>query len=289
MLLEASGDEQKPFFEQMKGEFEAILRTVDTFNHERAEMEATAKGLEETIGRMEAAISQIRETEIQIQRIAINAAIGAIHIGSSGHALSQVAEVMQALAQDSNAKTEGAALALEGISAAMQLVSGASPDALPSSGVTANDPIQQMRTALNELESSSTSSFARVHEIAVAGARLSDEISALRDSLSAGRLFDRVVTQARQEVDRILTEAGPAATEALRSPDGNPADDLRGAIPCRESVRFTRPCSRPLTAPRPQGKRPRRWFRMLIIWTTSSFFNFGTDLRNCSRNLTGKL
>jgi hypothetical protein len=73
-----------------------------------------------------------------------------------------------------------------------------------------------MRTTLNELESSSTSSFARVHEIAVAGARLSDEISALRDSLSAGRLFDRVVTQA----------AGPAAREALRSPDGNPADDL---------------------------------------------------------------
>ncbi len=61
-------------------------------------MDATATGLQETIGRMRSAVDQIRGTEIQIQRISTNATIRATHIGAGGVALNKIAEVMQHLA-----------------------------------------------------------------------------------------------------------------------------------------------------------------------------------------------
>jgi methyl-accepting chemotaxis protein len=174
-------------------------------------MESTASGLEETIGRMRGEVFQIREIEIQIQRIALNAAIGAIHIGSPGRALSLIAEVMQDLAHDSSTNTESASLALDAMSDAVNRAFGGTKDVAQTPDTDAAGVVHQMRTALLELHASSRSSFDRVHQIAVAGSRLSAEISALRGSFTAARLFERVVNHVRDQVERIREQAWPGA------------------------------------------------------------------------------
>lgn len=213
MLVEASGDKRDSFFDRTEECFQAILNAVAVFDRERAEMESTAGVLEEAVIRMRGAAFKIREIEIQIQRIAINAAIGAIHIGSAGQGLSRIAEVMQDLALESNINTERAALALETMGVAVKQAAGGSKDASQATAREAGDAIGQMRKALSELQSAGKLGFDRVQQIAAAGSRLSDEVSALRSGFTAGRLFERVVKQALGEMDRMAGDGAAAEGE----------------------------------------------------------------------------
>jgi methyl-accepting chemotaxis protein len=225
-LVEASGDERHSFFNRMEDYFKLILDVVAAVDRESLELQSTAAGLEQTIARMSAAVGEIRQIEIRIQRIAINAAIGAIHIGSSGRALSVIAEAMQSLAQESNANTESAAEALEQMREAAQRVSGSGDAAFETRQADPNDALEAMRAALAELKSSSESSFDRVHHIAAAGAQLSAEIAALRGGFSAGPLFSGVVTQVRDDIDRMVEEAFPGASEQNQIPHAQELDTL---------------------------------------------------------------
>jgi hypothetical protein len=209
VLVEVAGDEQSSFFSQMENSFNAILSAVAAYEGERTDMQATASGLLDTIAQMHAAVSEIRAIEIQIDRIAINAAIGAIHIGAHGNALSRIAEDMQGLARNSNTNTEDAALALLDMEKAVLRLSRESEEGLRSDVADGYDAIAQIRTHLPQLHASSRAGCGRVNQIALASSQLCDDILALRESFTAGRLFTSVVHRVCEELERIRGSADP--------------------------------------------------------------------------------
>ena len=206
-LLGLSGNEQDSFFSKLEGEFSAILHMLGACTAAEAEMDSTTSGLEETIARMRGSVAQIRGTEIQIQRISINATIRAIHIGAAGVALNKIAEVMQRLALESNTNTEEVAQTLD----AMRDAAGGVSGSIANQTMT-DQAIQEMRLSAGALHSSSESSVSRVNQVAALGARLAGDISALRQGLSAGRLFATVVERAQRDLEAIGAQAGRASS-----------------------------------------------------------------------------
>jgi hypothetical protein len=209
VLLEAAGDEQSSFFTQMENSLDAILRAVAAYEGERTDMQATAAGLLETIAHMHAAVSAIRAIEIQIERIAMNAAIGAIHIGAPGNALSRIAEDMQGLARNSNTNTEDAALALVEMEEEVLRMSRESEEGLRTDAADGYDPMAQIRTHLPQLRASSRAGCGRVNQIALASSQLCGEIAALREGFTAGMLFAAVVDRVCAELETIRGSADP--------------------------------------------------------------------------------
>jgi hypothetical protein len=211
-LMGISTDDQDSFFLRLEGHFTAILQMLGTCTGAQAEMEATAANLAESIGGMRESVAEIRRTEIRIRRIATNATIRATHIGAAGDALSVIAEVMQGLALDSNTNTEAVAGALDAMSEAASCVSGAGRHGASGADSGTGQVTGEMRNAVAELHSSSESSFSRVNQIAILGARLAADAAAVRAGLTAAPLFAQVVNRARVELDRIGAQAG--GTEA---------------------------------------------------------------------------
>lgn len=195
------------FFSRMEAQFATVLNILDACAAVQTEMESTIAGLASTIGGMSASVGEIRRTEIQIQRISTNATIRAIHIGDTGVALNKIAEVMQRLALDSNAHTDDAAAALEQMRAIAARSEGTSA-AVPTGG---NPVATAMRSALDGLHSSSESSAARALHIGQLGDQLAQQITALAEGISAGRLFAETAARAVHEMDALAAQAGPPA------------------------------------------------------------------------------
>ena len=206
-LMGVSDGEQNSFFLHMESCFTAILKAAGACTAAEGAVQATAAGLEQTIGRMRESIVEIRGIEIQIQRIAINATIGAAHIGASGNALSVIAARMHDLAFDSNGNTEEAARAIASMIDAVNLVSGGSTGAASGAVLDTDGLFEQMRQAVLELHSSSECCFSRTKQIATLASRLSDEIGSVRNGFSAGTLFDQATGRARSELERLGAEA----------------------------------------------------------------------------------
>ena len=215
-LMGISHDDQDSFFLRMEGRFTGILKLLGVCEAAQAEIEGSAGALGEIVAKMGESVSETREIEIRIERIALNAMIRATHIGTGGNALNTIAEAMQGLARQSSAVTEDAAVALDAMSAAAASV-------ISVSAAGANDATDHMKTAILELHSSSERSFSRVRQIAASGAELAASGAAVRASFSAGRMVAETLGRTRRELERLAAEAGQAF---LDSPSTAPAVQL---------------------------------------------------------------
>jgi methyl-accepting chemotaxis protein len=201
----AGGDDgdRESFFLHMEGRCTAILKIAALCGAAEKGVADRASGLDEAVEEMRRPVGEMRGIELQIQRIATNAAIRAAHLGSAGDALNVIAEAMQKLARESNGETEAAAEALDAIENAAKDISGVEGDAGPV--------LAELRAGTLDLHSSSEASYSRVSENATLGAQLSAEIQAMLGGLAAGRRFARAMRDAQAQLERIATEAaGPA-------------------------------------------------------------------------------
>jgi hypothetical protein len=210
-LTGVSNDGGESFFQKMEMQFGAIVKMLGTCTAAQGDIGSTAGSLAETIAGMRTSVTDIRGTEIQIQRISTNATIRATHIGASGIALNKIAEVMQRLAMDSNASTDEAAATLE----AMSEVSGRIAPPVPGAGKDASitPDAAAMQLALAGLHASSDSSAARVDHVAKMGGQLAGEIATLRERLAAGRMFAEVIGRARTRLETMGAQAAAASSE----------------------------------------------------------------------------
>ncbi len=204
------GQQRDSFFLKMEGQFSAILSMLDTCTAAQREMESTAARLQETIGGMRTSIAEIRGIEIRIQRISTNASVRATHIGAPGVALNVIAEVMQRLALDSNAKTEDVAATLDAMSEAATGVSDRAGEIASGAQPVTDQVIEEMRRTVGELHRSSESSFSRANEIVALGTRLGEDIGAIRSGFSAGAAFAATVDRVRVELEEIGAQAALA-------------------------------------------------------------------------------
>jgi hypothetical protein len=194
-LMGMSSGDHDSFFLQMEGHFNDILKLLASCGETESEINAAAASLGSTIGGMCQSVHKIREIEISIQRISINATLRATQIGAGGDPLSVIAAVMLRLATESNLNTESAADALDEMKGAADRAAGSRSETRELAG--------EIRGAIAELHGASESSFSRVNEIADLGAQLAAEIGPVREGFYAGRLFDQVVTRARAQLERL--------------------------------------------------------------------------------------
>ena len=209
-LMGISFSDHASFFQKMEAQFGTILEILAASTAAHQKTAATAAGLEQTIGRMRSSVTEIRGTEIQIQRISTNATIRSIHIGAPGVALNKIAEVMQRLALESNSNTDGAAATLEEMSRAAQGIAGSEGEFSEADELAA-----EMRRALTALHSSSETGFERAQHVATLSANLAREIGTLRAGISAGREFAAATARARGELELLGAKEGePGALDS---------------------------------------------------------------------------
>jgi hypothetical protein len=216
LLMGTAGTEQNSFFHQMESCCSAILAAIVTCNEDSAKLRGMATELAETAGRMQTFVAEIREIEIQIQRISINASIRAAHIGGAGNALNTIADAMHRLVLDSTRNTEEASQVLDSIRNVAHRVSCDSNAASELSPQT-RDILDKMRTAVLELHSSSECSYSHANEMAALGSGLGEDIRLVLGAFSAGQLFAKIVTRARAELQRIALDNCPESS-------GDPGD-----------------------------------------------------------------
>ena len=200
-LLDGGEHEHDSFFLRMEGSFAGILRALAACTEADAEMQATAEAVETMVQGMRESVAQIRSVEIRIQRIALNAAIRASHIGADGDPLSVIAGVLQQMVSASSGNTEEAAGALDAISEAVRRLSTA-----PAASNTVSESSEQMRHAILEMHSAGELSYTRVNQIAALGASLAAGISELSEGFSAGTLVAEVLARCCAELERVAAE-----------------------------------------------------------------------------------
>jgi methyl-accepting chemotaxis protein len=214
-LLGVSNDDQESFFTAMETSLGSIVKAAGGCHAAEQEICRLALDLKSLAGQMRESIADIRGTEINIERIAINATVRATQIGDRGNALNVVAEVMRRLALDSNRQTEDAAGALDSMSDVVaRLTDHAGADPTAMLGRTA--------AAIEQLHSSSEQSRTRVSQIAALGARLADQLAAVRSGFTAGRLFAETADRARVALEKAGTQLGQGEPEQA----GNSAQHL---------------------------------------------------------------
>jgi hypothetical protein len=200
------------FFLQMERCCSAILEAIGTCRTESGQIQSMAAQLEETIASMQKSVAEIRDIEIQMQRIAINAAIRAAHIHDEGTALDTIARIMQGLVLESSKNTEDAADALDAMTCSIHGLSW-NPETMSADRGKARNILDEMRGAVRELHASSESSYERVNQIAGLGATLGDGIRTVLSGFTAGELFAEVVTRSRTELQQLLLGSADSAIE----------------------------------------------------------------------------
>jgi hypothetical protein len=217
-LVGSSAEGKDSSFLQMEGRFTAILRVVGTCAQAEAESQSVLTELEETVKQLWGAVGEIREIEIRIRRMAINATVKAVQIGSAGNALNVIADVMQRLALDATGITDTVARDLEAIGDAANRLSGSSGSTPAGKDPGTDDVLSEMRAAMLELHSSSEASFSRLNQITSTSALLGDEIHSVRAEFSAGALFSEAVQSARSTLEQIGRQAGPGIADGGKAP-----------------------------------------------------------------------
>jgi hypothetical protein len=206
------------FFESMERSLAGMLELAAVCDTTESEIRSTAADLGVSVKTMQASVLDTRATEISIERIAINATIRATQIGESGTALNVVAEVMRGLALESNRTTEEAASVLESM---LEAVSGMVTGLELGEAVTGGN-WSDTREAARGLHSASELSFNRVAQIAALGARLAEDIAALRRDFTAGEIFDQTMQAACEGLAKLGADSG----DLIEAADASEADSL---------------------------------------------------------------
>jgi hypothetical protein len=214
-LMGLSAEEQDSFFVELEGRFTAILKVVTKCATVEAQIKSALAELAAAVRRMRESVADVRQVEIRIHRIAINATIRAVQIGDSGNALSVIAEVMQRLALDSNNITGEVTATLDTISDAAHSMSDGSCCLPESEGSDADGVLSEMRGAILKLHSASEATFSRLNQTTVFSTRLSEAVQSVRAGFSAGALFAEATDRARRMLQQFGGHAEPAHSENL--------------------------------------------------------------------------
>lgn len=188
-----SEDEKNSFFLEMERGCTAVLSSISRCADSERVTDASGNGMGEIIGRMHRSLEEIQAVEIQVQRMAVNASIRAAHIGVSGDPLGVLAAAMQQTASDCAQRSAVLTKSLDAMGHAAARLSGAHGPADGDNG----ESLEELRTAVGEMHSTSEQSFARIAQIVLRGSRLSEELSATRNGFTVGALFADEINRAR--------------------------------------------------------------------------------------------
>lgn len=213
-LLNASENQQNSFFLEMRECVSAILHASGSFALAETATRIAGGVLGATLEPMQKAAGEIRVIDYQLLRLALNANLQSVHIGTKGDTLSVLSSALHELATKSGERSDINADALNAMTRAVAYLSNAggatSPDARASADAdkVAADTAAEMRSAVGELHSWAESSSRQVSEINSLASRLCDDLSAAQSSFTANFLFDEVITGCRKRLVEMVEKAG---------------------------------------------------------------------------------
>lgn len=217
-LLNGSGSEQDSFFLKVEHCMTAILDAIGNDRKAEAATGVAAGELGVTVELMHGAARDIREMDSDLLRLALNASIRAASTGDSGATVGVLAGALQELAARSSHRSSVASAALDPMTGAVTRLSGLSHrTTAETTGQEEDTVITEMRSTIEELQSSSDASAVQIKEITSLASGLCADIAAAQGAFTAGGLFTEVVTRCRGAVVQLATEVGPAP-DAEREP-----------------------------------------------------------------------
>lgn len=189
------------FFLEMQHCLDAIAEAVASHRSAEANTTRAAHALATTLQAMNEAAAEIRELDVQMLRVALNANIRAAHLGSRGDTLAILASALQDLAARAQERSQQAVLALDTMGSAVALLVSH-----PEQEDT--DTLKlQMRSTMEALKQTSEEGATKLVEIAASAAKLAEGIAAARDAFHAGELFAQTVPHCVTQLQQIASMA----------------------------------------------------------------------------------
>ena len=204
-LLGSSVGEQDSFFIQMERRFTTIVKILGAYDRVQNETWSAFAGFEQTVARMHECVAEIREIEIRIRRLAINATVRVAQIGAAGDPLQVLAEALHRLAQDAQRITGEVTGSLNTITSAVHELTGCG-----TASKDAELTRHQVRATILELHSSCESSFSRLNQILALSSRLHDGIQIGQGRFLAGAVFSRAIQSASKGLEEIAPPGRPS-------------------------------------------------------------------------------
>ena len=214
-LMSGSRAEQDSFFARIEAYFNDILQALTHCGNAEQEMRVCSGQIAAATLGMRQAAGEIRKIEIEIQRIGLNAAIRAAHIGSAGDPLDVIAAVMHRMACDSAANTAGVGRMLDEIEEAVSAIGGNAEETGCAGNALLTDELRE--SALN-VHAASQAAYSHVHQISALCVALAGDVESLRAGFSAGRLFEETVARARGRLDRLSAAPSNTAVSSAAIP-----------------------------------------------------------------------
>jgi hypothetical protein len=203
-LVSSHGDDSV-FFLDLQHCLDAIAAAVTSHHDAKASTYSAALDLAATLNTMNAAATEIRELDVQLLRVALNANIRAAHLGPRGDTLAILASTLQDLAASADERSRQATAALDTMGSAVSLLV-APHDAEDDTSLTGN-----MRTTMDTLKAASEESSARLREITSSASLLGDGIASERENFHAGRIVEEAVSTCLALLHEIAAKASNAA------------------------------------------------------------------------------
>lgn len=217
-LLGVEVEQKDSFFTAMETNLGEILRVLDECNAAERDRGGRLASLQQVIARMSGLTEAIQTVTIQMQRIALNAAIRAIHTGEPGAPLAAVAGAIQKLAADSAEIAGEVARTLDGLPEAVEKLT-----ARPSSGGDPDRPVQ-IGDVVETLHSLQEMTFARVQYVGSMSEQVSADMKEACLQFGDQREFLEILDACTRQLGEIAEQwpargdlGGDAVLESLRS------------------------------------------------------------------------
>ena len=206
-LAGTSGSEQNSLLARMDEGCAAILSSLGEYTRVEAAMNENRVGPAEKIGRISASVGKMRATEMRMRQVAINARIGALHLGAPGKALSALADAINQQAGVSGLASE-AVLQTVGSAGALAVRLKQESENQPDSGKEDEGrSFQELNGAISGLRELDATSLRQMREISALGKKLCDDLAAARQRFSVAVVAQDTLDRVRHELEGAMAHA----------------------------------------------------------------------------------
>jgi hypothetical protein len=204
-LAGQSEGQSETFFAGMAGRFADILKAARECESCDSGARTALDDLRQALAALDAALADIQAIEVHLKRVALNAAIQAVHLGGAGEPFNAVALAMHGLQSDCESRSAQSHAELHSIGAAIRGAAegGMRPEAAEGSGMA--NAVTDLRERMQEMYAANTRGIASFQEIGSLVSRLLSDIQAARRDLSESRARAEVI---EESCARLRTWAG---------------------------------------------------------------------------------
>jgi hypothetical protein len=223
-LLGRADGERNSFFTDMERGFKAILNAVSECEKLENDTADLTCELGNTVVHLRGAVADIQTIELEIRRLSLNARIRAIHLGGSGEPLNVIAEAMQELGAECEARSRACQHAIDYITGAIPPIRQVevSDRSIPFAGDAASDDLQ---SRINQLQASSSESLMRGMAINTLASGLCEEVASVREGFTEDQVLADTVAGCSvllEKVTRDTNSPHPASSPV----SGRPMQDV---------------------------------------------------------------